>query len=92
MPGFGNALEIALWAPLFWLPVGTPIRPMGAALFMFLIAGATLVAGGACATQLFAGRRYVLAAVCLLASLSPVFVAGVTITLAMDWRGLTSAD
>ncbi len=92
MPGFGNALEIALWAPLFWLPVGTPIRPMGAALFMFLIAGATLVAGGACATRLFAGRRHVLAAVCLLASLSPVFVAGVTIRLAMDWRGLTSAD
>lgn len=92
MPGLGNAIQIALWAPLFWVPVGSPIRPMGAALLTFAVAGTTLLAGGAFAARFFDGRRYVLALVCLLASLSPLFVAGVMLRLAMDWRGLTLAD
>ncbi len=92
VPLLGNGLIMALWAQLFFLPIGTSIRPMGRAAFTFVIAFATGVTGLGFSLVLFGRRRRAQALLCLLASLAPLPLAVLLVRLAMASRGIVLAD
>lgn len=92
VPVLGNGLMVALWAQLFFLPVGTSIRPMGPALLTLVLALGTGVLGIAFATRLFLQRRHARATLCLLASLAPFPLFILMVRLAMLFRNVTLAD
>jgi hypothetical protein len=80
---------VTVWltfAELWPIPVGTPIRPMGLVLNVFLIAIATLISGAALGViAIMVGRRdrvsILLAIVAILASMAPL----PALRLTSDW-------
>lgn len=70
-PLSANLFVVVLWAPLLWIPSGTPIRPMAPAVMAAIMAIFGLLSGLVLTGLLIAHRRYLLWVPCLALSLGP---------------------
>src|SRR5579863_6261355 len=85
-------LQVALWSQLFFVPPGSDIRPMGAALLSGVISIVALSTGFVLAGVLAYRRRFVISVLCLVLSLANLPLGMFLLRGIAAWRGLILSD
>lgn len=88
IPLAGHIQQLVLWLPLFSVPPGTSIRPMGTAAYTIINGMLTLLGGLILGGALFYRGRKLASALCVLFSLTPVPMAIVLVRVIAAWHHL----